>query len=299
LETHPQLGGDVLINRSDTKNQMENLINTMQRWIATSGMSLKTLAPSVSDPTPHIDKKIEAICVYIPCPQRVFMGSERGQLASGQDDSQFNDELRSRQHIHITPRIICAFTDRCIMCGILPEPGDDGYVIEWPDLDSLGEQAKATLFLTLVQGLAAAIQGGIDQMYTPRDILTKLMGVDEEQADAILDDAAKAVEDKMKEDAALADKHGMVPEPPEGFQNAPQPPPPAVGQPGGPPVTPIKVKPGEQILHPVTGQPMGAGGKGGAPPAKLPPGAAPPVPKPPAPPKPAAPGVKPKQGGAT
>ena len=41
--------------------------------------------------TPFIEVHLQAICIKIPCPKRVFMGSERGELASAQDDSQWND----------------------------------------------------------------------------------------------------------------------------------------------------------------------------------------------------------------
>jgi hypothetical protein len=50
LETHPQLGGDVTIDSADVRSQLENYMNSLQRWLAITGMSAKTLSPTVTDP---------------------------------------------------------------------------------------------------------------------------------------------------------------------------------------------------------------------------------------------------------
>lgn len=136
LETHPQLGGDVTIDSSDVKDQLENYMNSLQRYLALTGMSAHTLAPQVSDPTSQIAGHMEAICIQQGIPIRVFKGSERGELASSQDDSSWNDRLKARQLGYITPRIIVPFVDRLISVGVLPEPN---YVepVE-PELDELG-----------------------------------------------------------------------------------------------------------------------------------------------------------------
>jgi hypothetical protein len=122
LETHPQLGGDVTIDSDDVRDQIENYINSLQRYLALTGMSAHTLAPQVSDPSNQIDKHLEAICIQLEIPKRVFMGSERGELASSQDDASWNDRLKARQQGYITPRIIVPFVDRLIAVGVLPEP---------------------------------------------------------------------------------------------------------------------------------------------------------------------------------
>ena len=138
LETHPQLGGDVTIDNADVRGQLENYVNSLQRYLALTGMSAHTLAPEVSDPSNQIDKHLEAICIQLSIPKRVFMGSERGELASTQDDASWNDRLKARQQGYITPRIIVPFIDRLISVGVLPEPS---YVepVEG-EADEFGEQ---------------------------------------------------------------------------------------------------------------------------------------------------------------
>lgn len=122
LETVPQLGGDVKINASATRDMMEQYFNGLQRYLLTSGMTAKTLSPQVVDPTQQIGVQIEAICIQLGCPVRVFKGSERGELASAQDDSSWNDRLDERRVNYLTPRVIVPFIDRLIQLGVLPAP---------------------------------------------------------------------------------------------------------------------------------------------------------------------------------
>lgn len=124
FETHPQLGGDVIIDNDSLKNQIENYRNSLQRDLTTSGMTVKSIAPTVVDPNPNIEVQIQAICIKLACPQRIFMGSERGELASSQDDSSWNDRLKNRQNVYVTPHIIVPFVDRMIAAGVLPKPSN-------------------------------------------------------------------------------------------------------------------------------------------------------------------------------
>lgn len=382
LETHPQLGGDVIVDQNAVSDMMGNYYANLKRWLLLTGMSAKTLAPAVTDPTSQVQVQIEAICIELGCPVRVFKGSERGELASTQDDSSWNDRIRHRQKTYITPRIIVPFIDRLIALGILPEPkegladpdpvdvsklvkgmmtapptakpgagaspadkpppgappspggnppipgasggspklpqpgkpgamvgnspndGEDdpqaqgpqdgydedsstegadldsygysddpepaadgkpdkdgrtkvrsGYSVEWPDLDSNTDKDKAGIALTTTQALAAYVQGGIENLIPPMDFLTRILGMDEEEAREIIVAALKVHEEEQDKNAELADEHGFEPTPPPGFKDVPPPPPPLPGMPGGPPQSPIKVKEGETLVHPATVKP--------------------------------------------
>lgn len=122
FETHPQLGGDVDIDDEGMKDLYENMFNGLQRAFHTRGMSPKALGGTSPDPTGFIEVQIGLICIKISVPVRVFKGSERGELASSQDDAAWNDRLKARQKYYLTPRIIVPFIDRLIALGILPKP---------------------------------------------------------------------------------------------------------------------------------------------------------------------------------
>tara|TARA_R110002096_G_scaffold431536_1_gene646898 strand:- start:3089 stop:4972 length:1884 start_codon:yes stop_codon:yes gene_type:complete len=185
FETHPQLGGDVEISEG-LKDDMEQYMNGLQRYLALTGMSAKSLAPQVVDPNPQIDAQITAICIRLGIPKRKFMGTERGELSSSMDDDEWNDKLQARQMNFITPRIIVPFIDRLIELQVLPEP-DEGYQVEWPDIHNLSDQVKAEILVKRVEAMAKFIQGGVEGMMALKDFYMREMHYTEEEADSIID----------------------------------------------------------------------------------------------------------------
>lgn len=160
FETHPQLGGDVAVDSQAMQDMYEQFQNGLQRALYTTGMTVKTLAPQVIDPTPFISINIEAICIQLGCPVRVFKGSERGELASSQDDASWNDRVAHRQNFYVTPRIIVPFIDRLIQVGALPPPGKSAKE-KVDNFLSLNERCKAT---RLRGGWALTINAGDKEM---------------------------------------------------------------------------------------------------------------------------------------
>jgi Protein of unknown function (DUF1073) len=193
FETHPTLGGQVKIDSSALKDMMENMENGLQRWGYLMGMTAKTVAPTVVDPASHILIQIEAICIKLGIPKRVFMGSERGELASSQDDQAWNDRLKFRQNSYITPRIIVPLIDRLIAVGVLPEP-QEGYHVQWPDLTSQSDEDRARVLVQKAQAYATAISGDIFSVIPPMEFMTKFDNFTEEQAQACLEQAAREAE---------------------------------------------------------------------------------------------------------
>ena len=206
FESHPNLGGELSLDVDDLRDQIEQYQNTLQRYLMLMGMSVKTLEPQVVDPTPQIDVQITAICIEKGIPKRKFMGTERGELASSQDDGDWNDLLRSRQNSHIIPRIIVPFVDRCIHLEILSEPeeredGKKGYSVVWPDLDSMTEAEQSTVAVSKMDASAKYVQGGVEALIPPHHFLTKVLGFTDEEALEMLEEA-----DETTEEDALAEE---------------------------------------------------------------------------------------------
>lgn len=193
FETHPQLGGEVSIDKADMKDQMEKYMNGLQRYLTSEGMAVKSIAPQVSDPTPQINTQVEAICIVIAVPMRILRGSERGELASGQDDGTWNGRVMTRQTFFNTPRIVIPFVDRCILMEVLPEP--KGYSVEWPDLDALQPLEEAQWAFQMIQALAAYIQGGCDVIIPPLELLVHFFHLDEELAQELIEKAMDHIAD--------------------------------------------------------------------------------------------------------
>lgn len=192
FETHPQLGGDVSINRTEAKGRIENYMNGLQRYLLLTGMSAKPLAPIVADPTAHILTQIQAICIRLGVPVRIFMGSERGELASTQDDDAWNDRVKQRQKGYLTPRVICPFYNRLINIGVLPLP-TNGYYVSWDDITSQSEEDKVNVGKIRTDMLTAYDTGGLSKYITPVDYLVRFLNLTESEARSYLDRAAEAL----------------------------------------------------------------------------------------------------------
>lgn len=217
LETHPSLGGDVEIDKERTRDMMEDYMNGLQRYLALMGMSAKSLAPQVVDPSKQIAVQIEAICIELGIPKRVFMGSERGELASSQDDAAWNDRLRERQHGYLTPRVIVPFVNRLINLGVLPKP--KSIKVSWPDVTSQTNQDRANAALTLTQAMAQYWGSGMQGLIPPLDYLTRFIGMNEDEAVAVLKsvkEAAQAAKDSAGNGEVQLNK-------PNGFTDASKP----------------------------------------------------------------------------
>lgn len=197
LETNPALGADFKVDVDGIREQLQKLRSGLQRHLVTAGMTAKTLPPALSDPTPYINIFIEAICIFMGCPVRVFKGSERGELASTQDDSSWNDRLAHRQKFYITPKIIVSFIDRLIVCKVLPEP--EGYSVVWPDLESLSDKDKAAIALQVTQALAAYISGQVENLMTPLDYMVNVLKFPHELAKQIVESSQQAQEDEEQQ----------------------------------------------------------------------------------------------------
>jgi DNA topoisomerase IB len=198
ITTTPQVGTDVNLDAAKMtalRGEVFNYMNTLQRYLILSGLQAQTLSPTVVDPGTQISVQIEAICIQLGCPKRVFMGSERGELASSQDDSAWNDRIRDRQNNYVTPKIIIPFVSRLIDLKILPTP--KGFSVKWNDLDSLSDQEKATVASTQTSAMATYTSGGLEALLTPLDFLTRVMGFEEESAKLMIEAAQQAIEEKQ------------------------------------------------------------------------------------------------------
>lgn len=223
IETQPQLGGEggIEIDKEGLRVQMFNYMNGLQRYLALLGLSAKSLAPQVSDPSSQINVLLDAVCVQLDVPKRKFMGSERGELASSEDDGDWNDLIRGRQVNHAKPRIIGRTIDRLIGLEVLPAPAE--YDAKFPELDSLSEEDKASIALKQSQAMSAFQTGGCESMMELVDYYIEILKMDPDRAKAIVDNAANALDDPQSL-ALIQEKHTQEnPPPPPMMKGLPAP----------------------------------------------------------------------------
>lgn len=234
FETHPQLGGDVMIDEDAMKDQIEKYQEGLQRYLNSIGMSVNPIAPQVSDPSLQIDVQVTAICIQIDVPKRVFMGSEQGVLAADQDSVRFERKKRARRTGYCIPRIISPFIDRLIAMEVLCAPAKN-YSVDWDDKKTLAPTEQADVALKRTQAIVAYAEGG-EAIMGRMDWLTREMGFTDDEARTIVEnqeEAQPALDEQM-----LADQEHEL----EMQKNAPSP---IVGAGGGQPPFGGPPKPGD------------------------------------------------------
>jgi hypothetical protein len=197
FQTHPSLGGNIDLDLDSIKDEAENYMEGLKRYLATVGIDVKSLSPQVVDPSPQIERCIEAICIKIGVPRRKFVGVEQGELASSQDDSGWKEKLQSRQDNYLTPRVIVPLVDRFIDLGLLVEP--ESYDVFWPDMMSQSTLDKARVAVSRTQAMVQYLQGNVQLMMTVKDYLVSVVGYTEAEAIKFFENVQSRPESELLE----------------------------------------------------------------------------------------------------
>lgn len=250
---------DVELDATTIREEFNNWSQGLQRYLAVTGVSVKSLAPQVADPLNHLEAQLNYIALTLGIPKRILFGSEEAKLASTQDAKTWKTRLTHRQNSYLTPYLIRPFVDRLIEFGVLPAPAHTTtevdepeeveeepklrpstnaeetetrpkYTVEWPDMFAMSEEDMAKVSESKTKALASYVSGGVETLITPMEFLTKIMHMSQEEAEAIVE-AAKEREEEMaveqeEEQAMLeeeAKRQGLVKEVP-GFINPDLPP---------------------------------------------------------------------------
>lgn len=125
-------------------DELQAYVHGFQRFIRTQGVKTNVLGSDVPDPRGPFEVISSIIAGTKGIPQRILFGSERGQLASLQDERNFNARVMERQSSFAEPVILRPIIDTFSALNILPEP-KEAYSIEWPDLNRLSQRELADI----------------------------------------------------------------------------------------------------------------------------------------------------------
>jgi len=180
-------------DKTALRAQIKDYQDGLQRWLSLEGIKIKELKIQIADPEPHIKVQLQYICATLGIPYRIFLGSEAAHLASTEDKETWNTRISERQENYVSPMLIRLLIDRLIILGIMPEV--DEYFIEWPDLNAPGEKEIAEIAVKKTEALAKYIVGGVDELIPPKEYLTMIMKMDEEDVDVIIDAAVERIKE--------------------------------------------------------------------------------------------------------
>lgn len=182
------------------EDEIDKFIHGFQRYMKIQGMDIDQFMQQIADPTGCISVYLDLIAGTTGIPKRILIGSERGELASSQDETAWNKRMSKRQLNYCEPFILRPFIDVCIFAGVLPEPAEE-YEIKWKNMFEPTEQEKANVASTKTASLATyAASQGADMIVPPRIFLKEVMGFSDELIEQIEGELSTMVVDDDEEE---------------------------------------------------------------------------------------------------
>lgn len=139
--------------------QVEEFEHGLRRFMLTRGVTPSDLGSEVVDPKGLFEAILALIAGATGIPQRILLGSERGELASSQDEANWAAIVEARREQHAEPFILRAFVDRMVWLGVLPAPSA-AYSVEWESLFQLTDKEKAEIARILAEALKILLDAG-------------------------------------------------------------------------------------------------------------------------------------------
>lgn len=188
--------------KEDLKDQIDEYEHNLRRFLINEGVDLESLAQQIADPSPHFQVQLQSISAETGIPLRILTGSERGELASSEDRSEWLSYVQTRREEQAEPCILRPFVDRMIELGILPTPKDD-YNVKWTDLFAQSEKMRVEIGKARANALREYTSNPMAQaVLTPSAFMESCLGFSQEQIELfskMRDDEMMEEMEKMKE----------------------------------------------------------------------------------------------------
>lgn len=192
------------------QDQIDEFEHNLRRILINEGIDLASLAQQIADPSTHVDVQLQMISAVTGIPKRILTGSERGELSSAQDSSEWKDYVQARREDYAELTLVRPLVDRLIELGVLPTPEND-YDVKWSDLYSQSEQAQVELGKGRASALREYTYNPISQAIIPPEAFFEFcLGLSGEQITLI-----RKMRDDLISTEALGDLVLKAIDPPE------------------------------------------------------------------------------------
>lgn len=153
------------------RSQADEFQHQLRRVLVGQGMTAQVLGSDVADCGPVATVLLDLIAGTAGIPKRILMGSERGELASSQDENNWATRIYERRENYVTPFILRPLVNLLISTGNLPQPKGQWWV-EWPQ-DGLSENALADLAIKKTQALTTYANSPGAELIMPKQEFRK------------------------------------------------------------------------------------------------------------------------------
>jgi hypothetical protein len=155
------------------KQEADDWANQYTRIARTKGVKINTLGSEVANFSGPTDAILTQIAGGTGIPKRILLGSERGDLASTQDRSNWTERIMDRRTEFAGPMVVRVFVDRLIKYGYLPTPKE--YVVRWPLIQNLDEVQRAEIADKLAAINQKQVQAGLPPVVDSNELRDKYL----------------------------------------------------------------------------------------------------------------------------
>ena len=180
------------------EEQIDEADHGLRRYFQLRGMEYTDLGSDVVDPSGIVDLILSLISGTTGIPKRILIGSERGELASSQDEKNWAKRVAKRQRNWAHPVVLRPFVDRLIRWGALPAPTTGRYHAKWWPLAETAELEQVEIAQGYSQVVERMAQPGVEQVVNVATFLKTF--VPSLPTDAIVDEVAMLTDELMPPD---------------------------------------------------------------------------------------------------
>jgi hypothetical protein len=130
-------------SKEELQTELDEHQHGQRRFLRTRGVTPHNLGSEAVDFSSQVASCISLISAGSEIPQRLLLGSERGELASTQDRENWKERVQDRRDEYAGPSVLHVFVDRMIEHGALPEPA--AYEVRWPEVHDESKTEQAAL----------------------------------------------------------------------------------------------------------------------------------------------------------
>jgi len=192
------------------KEQISEYEHNLRRMLVNEGVTYEALQQMVHDPMNHVDIQIQMIATVTGIPKRILTGTERGELSSQQDASEWRSYVQGRRDDHAEPHIVRPFINRCIELGILPKPVKEDYKILWSDLYAMSKAEKVKIGMdrsTALKNYTGTPMA--EAVIPPEGFLEFFLGLEDSEIEYL----KQLGESEVLRESAVTQAQAMKPEP--------------------------------------------------------------------------------------
>lgn len=155
--------------RSDMQSNIDAMAHEITNALVLQGVKDFTIEKGQEvDPSGIFGVLISLISAATRIPQRILLGSERGELASSQDEGNWAGTIATRQNNYAEPTILRPFIDKLIEYKIISAPKDKNKsyrvgvldsrtgIYSWPPIYETNDSEDATISSTRATALKMA-----------------------------------------------------------------------------------------------------------------------------------------------